>query len=203
VSIDPATRHAAYIATAVTLPIVVVAALLIGQARDSGTAKPSASASTPAALAPISVAAPPANAAANAPCTALLGALPVAIPTSDGPIAGRPADSTSPYVVAWGDPAIVLRCGVPRPAQLTVNSADLLILADGVNFLPVTSGKSTVFTAIDRAAFVEITVPKSYSQPPIGPLADAIGTSMKAVCTVPEENGTADPPTSSLCTRRK
>jgi hypothetical protein len=198
VSIDPATRRAAFIATAVTLPIFLVVALLLGNAKDSGKKGKPASGALPA----ISVPAPPPNPAADAPCTALLGTLPTAISTSNGALAARPADSTSPYVVAWGDPAIVLRCGVVRPRQLTVNSAELLILINGVNFLPVRTGKVTVFTAVDRAAYVEISVPTSYTQPPLGQIADGIGQAMKQVCTVPGENGVTDPSAASLCTHR-
>jgi hypothetical protein len=198
VSIDPATRRAAYIATAVTLPIFVVVALLLGNASGSDTKAKSA-----APLPPISLAPPPANPAADAACTALLGVLPVDISTSNGAISARPVHSTSPYVEAWGNPAIVMRCGVPRPKQLTINSGALLILIDGVNFLPVKQGKVTAYTSVDRSAYVEISVPASYTEPPISPIADAIGHAMKQVCTVPDENGVVDPPTASLCTHRK
>jgi hypothetical protein len=153
-------------------------------------------------LSPISVAAPPANAAANIPCTNLLGDLPTAIPISKGTIPGRPAQSTWTYVAAWGDPAIVLRCGVPRPKQLTVDSSDLLILTNGVNFLPVSTGTATVFTTVDRAAYIELTVPKSYAQPPLGPIATAIAKALPAVCTVGYEP-TAAGTNPLLCTHRK
>jgi hypothetical protein len=198
---DPAVRRAALIATAVTLPIFLIVALLLGHAADVGS-KSSGNTGTNAALPAISVSPPPSNPAADAPCTALLGDLPTQISTSAGTLPGRPADSTSPYVVAWGNPAIVLRCGVPRPKALTVSSGALLILVDGVNFLPVRSGKVTVFTTVDRAAYVEVSVPTSYAQPPLGPIADGIAKAMKQVCTVPGENGVVSPPTLSLCTHR-
>jgi hypothetical protein len=133
----------------------------------------------------------------------LLSALPVAIPTSNGAISGRPADATSPYVVAWGNPAIVLKCGVPRPAALRPNSADLLVLVDGVNWLPTHPKGENVFTTVDRAAYISVSVPTSYPQPPLGPLADAILQALPAVCSVPDENGVTDPATGTLCTRRK
>ena len=201
-SMDPAVRRAALIATAVTLPIFLVVALLLGHASDIKSKSPTPTGAN-VALPAISVPAPPANAAADAPCTALLGNLPTQIATSAGTLPGRPADSTSAYVVAWGDPAIVLRCGVPRPTALTVSSGALLLLVNGVNFLPVRSGKVTVFTSVDRAEYVEVSVPTSYTQPPLGPIADAIGKAMKQVCTVPGENGVQNPPDASLCTHRK
>jgi len=201
VSIDPDTRRAALIATAVTVPIVLVAALLFGNAKDAGTKGPSASPTSGLALPAISVSAGPVPAADDAACTALLSALPVAIPTSNGSISGRPADSSSPYVVAWGNPAIVLRCGVPRPAELHVNSSAQVIAIDGVNFFTKTVGKATVFTSIDRAAYIEVTVPTSYTQAPIGPLAQAIA-SLPQVCTAVQA-GSPEPATGTLCTHRK
>ena len=196
---NPDVRRAALIATAVTLPIIVVALVLLGSSSDSST-KPSNSAT--AVLSPVSVAAPPPNAAADAPCTALLGDLPTAIQTSDGTLPGRPAQSTSDYVAAWGEPAVVLRCGVPRPAGLTVNSSAFVIAVDNVNFFQSKSGSNFVYTAIDRAAYIEISVPTSYSQPPIGPIASAIATALPQVCLAPEAGAPAVDP-AKLCTHRK
>lgn len=192
-SIDPDRRRAALIATAVTLPVVVVLALLFG--RNSTTSPTGGSKSGSAAvLGPVTVAAPPPNSAADTPCTSLLGALPITL----GTLSGRPARSTWTYVAAWGEPAIVLRCGVPRPAALTPGSAALVVEVDGVNWLPIQQSGATVWTAIDRAAYVEVTVPKSYAQPPLAPIADAIAKVLPAVCVVdPKET---DP--SKLCTHR-
>jgi hypothetical protein len=188
-------RRAALIATAVTLPVVLLLALFFGNASDED-GQPSTTAATnhPSALAPISVAAPPANPAADAPCTKLLGSLPI---TLSG-LSGRPARSSWTYVAAWGDPAIVLRCGVPRPAELVPSSSAQIIAVDGVNWLPVQQKKATVWTAVDRAAYIEVLVPKSYTQPPLAPIADAVASSLSAVCVV-DPNETDQ---SRLCTHR-
>jgi hypothetical protein len=178
----------------VTVPLVLIVALLLGRAQQHNKSGATSSASPPT-LGPVSVAAPPANPAADAPCTKLLGALPL---TLNG-LAVRPARSTWTYVVAWGDPAIVLRCGVPRPAELTPGSSAQTIGVDGVFWLPVVQKKQTVWTAIDRAAYVEVSVPKSYAQPPLAPIADAIAAQLPAVCVV-------DPAVTypnRLCTHRK
>jgi hypothetical protein len=186
-------RRAALIATSLTVPIVVVLALFIGKAtRDSNEAAAPTTSST--ALAPVTVAAPPANPAADAPCTKLLGALPITLTD----LVGRPARSTWTYVAAWGDPPVVLRCGVPRPAALVPASSAQIIAVDGVNWLPVQNKSATVWTAVDRAAYVELTVPKHYAQPPLAPIADAVAKAMPAVCVVdPNETDL-----SRLCTRR-
>jgi len=180
----------------VALPVVVIVALLLGHAADH-TRKLSAHPGTgqPTALAAITVAAPPLNAAADAPCTKLLGALPITL----AELAGRPARSTWTYVAAWGDPAVVLRCGVPRPSGLTAASSDFVLAANGVNFFQSKQGKTHVFTAIDRAAYIEVQVPDFYAQPPLGPLADAIAKALPAVCVV----DSTQTDTSKLCTHRK
>jgi hypothetical protein len=158
---------------------------------------------SPKALPPISVAAPPANSAADAPCTALLGDLPTAIQTSNGTLYGRVAQSSWTYVAAWGDPAIVLRCGVPRPAALIPDSSALLIPVNGVSFLPVNGKKDNVFTAVDRAAYIEVSVPVSYPQPPLGPIADGIAKALPAVCLPQAAPGQPAVDPAKLCAERK
>jgi hypothetical protein len=176
----------------VTVPLVLVVALWLGHAQQkkSGTS----STSSNSVLTPITVAAPPPNPAADAPCTTLLGALPLTLNGS----AARPARSTWTYVVAWGNPAIVLRCGMPRPAALTPGSSAQTIGVDGVFWLPVVQKKQTLWTAIDRAAYIEVSVPKSYAQPPLAPIADAISKTLPAVCVV--DPAVTDP--NRLCTHR-
>jgi hypothetical protein len=186
-------RRAALVATAVTVPLVLIIGLLLGHSQQKKAATPPVSAA-PLALSPITVAAPPPNPAADQPCTAMLGGLPI---TLSG-LSGRPARSTWTYVAAWGDPAIVLRCGIPRPAALTAGSSALAVGVDGVYWLPVPQKDVTVWTAIDRAVYIEVTVPKSYAQPPLAPISDAIAKALPAVCVVdPNE---AD--VSKLCTHR-
>lgn len=154
---------------------------------------------SPSVLAPVTATAPASNAAAEAPCAQVLSRLPVEL-------AGLPArvvhtTPSSPFVVAWGDPAIVLRCGVPKPARLSATSG--LIGVNGVYFLPVRTRDATIFTAIDRAVYVEIGVPTSYAQPPLGPLATALGKALPQVCKPQALPGEKLPPTRELCTHRK
>ena len=165
-----------------TLPCVVILALLFGLL--SGGTGSTSSSSSPAVLPALSLPAPPSSTATAGPCTALLSVLPTALGTLAPRVVHPTPDSL--FVVAWGDPAVVLRCGVDRPAHLAPSSSALLVIIDGVAFLPVQARDSTVFTAIDRAAYVEVTVPKSYPQPPLAALADAIAKAMKPVCSTPD-----------------
>ena len=173
------------------MPLVLVLALVFGHARTRHRA-PSAGPTAP--LGAVSVAAPPANPAADAPCREVIGQLPL---TLQG-MSARPARSTWPYVVAWGDPAVELVCGVPRPAALTPGSSAQTIGVDGVFWLPVQQKNLTVWTTIDRAAYVQVSVPRSYAQPPLAPIADAIAKALPAVCVVDPN----EPDVSKLCTHR-
>ena len=174
-----------------TIPLVVILALAFGHSRN----KPAAPASpiSGAALPPITVSAPPSDAAASAPCTKVLQQL----PTSLSGLASRPALSTSPFVAAWGDPPIVLRCGVPRPSGLVPGSDAFTTGVDGVFYWVVHQKKDTVFTVIDRAAYIEVTVPITYAGGPLAPIADAVAKALPAVCVV---DGSA--PADKQCTHR-
>lgn len=175
---------------------MVILGLVLGHANEHP--KPAEDPGTAAAggLAPVTVAAPPADPAAAGACTRLLTALPVQL----GELAPRVVHPTpdSPFVVAWGDPAVVLRCGVGRPAGLKPDSADLDIAVDGVFWLPVQHKSNTVWTTVDRAVYIELTVPKSYPQPPLAPVSDAAAKVLPAVCVVDPAVSDA----SKLCTHR-
>jgi hypothetical protein len=88
----------------------------------------------------------------------------------------RPATPQSPLTAAWGDPALVLRCGVPRPARLGPTS-DVLEVED-VDWFLVESAAGYTFTTAGRAAYVELTVPaevdRSEATAPLVDLAPAI-----------------------------
>jgi hypothetical protein len=168
--------------------------LWLGHAQKKTSSTPGTSATTPAALAPITVAAPPANPAADAPCTKLLGALPIRL----NGLSGRPARSSWTYVAAWGDPAVVLRCGVPRPAELAPGSGAFAPAINGVTYLRNAHGNSNVFTAVDRAVYIEVTVPNTYAGGPLPSISDAITKTLPAVCVVDPNETDA----SKLCTHR-
>ena len=86
----------------------------------------------------------------------------------------NPGDSGT---VAWGDPAITLRCGVTRPVSLTATSQ--LISINGIDWLPEELTKGQRFTSINTPEYVQVDVPKNYE--PAGnaliDLAEALATS--------------------------
>ncbi|WP_419998205.1 DUF3515 domain-containing protein [Streptomyces boninensis] len=122
----------------------------------------------------------PAGAARSA-CAALTDGLPKAV---DGQ-QRRDAEPASRYTAAWGDPAIALRCGVPRPEVLRPGTAHYNPTADsvevnGVQWLAEQQDDGYLFTALERAAFVELWVPDAYA-PEVDPLTDLAASVKKAV----------------------
>ncbi|HEX6471404.1 MAG TPA: DUF3515 domain-containing protein [Streptosporangiaceae bacterium] len=77
---------------------------------------------------------------------------------------GRQRRSTRPrseLTAAWGSPAIALRCGVPRPAAMRPTSE--LVTVNGIAWFPRPPDRPVTFTAVGRAAYVEVTVPAAYA----------------------------------------
>jgi hypothetical protein len=86
----------------------------------------------------------------------------------------RRHDTGSVYVAAWGDPAIVLRCGVGTPAGFDRFST--CQRADGIDwFVPdaIMSDQNAdvLMTTVGRSPSVDVTVPARY-RPSLGPMVD-------------------------------
>jgi uncharacterized protein DUF3515 len=127
-----------------------------------------------AALAPVDVSPPPPSAVASRDCPAVISHLPQRL-------AGKPARearSSSPYVASWGEPPLVLRCGVPRPAGFTGGSE--LTVVNGVQWLPDPRPKETVWTAVDRGAYVELTIPGGFTGSAVVELSAALTQALPA-----------------------
>jgi hypothetical protein len=135
---------------------------LRGGSADEPAASPGASSGGP-----VVVTAPPSAAAGTeARCATLLGALPT---TLDG--RRTRAVSTAPdRVVAWGDPPVVLRCGVPGVAVPPDTNKQFAI--NGVRWLAAARGSDVVFTTTDRAVPVEVTVPAHTATNPADVVAE-------------------------------
>ncbi|GAA2694074.1 hypothetical protein GCM10010400_69590 [Streptomyces aculeolatus] len=97
----------------------------------------------------------------------------------------RETDPVSELTAGWGDPAVELRCGVPRPEVLTPGSEHYNPAADsvsvnGVDWLYEDLDDGARFTTTLREAFVEVTVPGAYA-PEVNPLTDLAEAVDKAV----------------------
>jgi hypothetical protein len=92
----------------------------------------------------------------------------------------RATEPESPFTAAWGTPAIVLRCGVPRPAALSRTSQ--LISINGVDWFAEELTSGYLFTTYGRQVYVEVTVPDDYA-PEAGPVTEI---SAAVTAAVPE-----------------
>ena len=106
-------------------------------------------------------------------CTALAASLPEQLTNASR----RSVTPTSPFVAAWGDPAIILRCGVPRPASYDPTSQ--VVLVDGISWYAESRGDAMTFTVMNRIVFIEVTVPESYA--PEGNVLVDLGAAISAV----------------------
>ena len=131
----------------------------------------------------------------EATCAQVISGLPLQL----GPLSPRTIQTER--AVAWGDPPIILRCGVNRPADLTPGSTTPAILVGDVYWFRTSRGDGDVFTSIDRAVYVEVSVPRKQSYMPLPTLGAAIAAKLPPICAVPEE-GKPQPPDDKLCTHR-
>lgn len=142
----------------------------------------------------VAVAAPtPTSSTVQSECAALTKAVPQSVDNESR----RGTDPSSPLTAAWGDPAIVLRCGVPEPAILRPGSKTYDPTAEegyfnGVAWLIEKSGDGYKFTAAQRALYVEVDVPNAYS-PQTSAVIDLSPSVIKAI---PRSDGASGPDTS-------
>jgi hypothetical protein len=177
------TRLSPPVAIAIALPLllaVAVAAIAI-TARVQGVGEPPPPDTGPLAVAPVD-----SPGASGPECTALLAALPTELDGSDGPMPPRPiADAEGlPGVRAWAAAPrpVVLRCGLPRPAELSPTSA--LLEVNGVRWLQLDDGLpqpvQVSYIAVDRPVYVALTVPVDAGSAPLQQLSDAIRETLPA-----------------------
>ncbi len=173
-------RSAAWLATLVAVPVtvVLVAVAVVAEQRGGSGAGPVAPASsapaTAGALPSVTVAPPPAlSAAQQRACQELISAL----PTDLGDLPARPVDSPSPYVAAWGEPAVTLRCGVARPPSF-IATADVQQI-NGATWFAERRGGTTAWTAVDRPVYVEVLVPAADASAPVARLSTAVTAALR------------------------
>jgi hypothetical protein len=182
---------AARLATLVALPLTLVLVLLAvrlgsggsgGGGSDAAPVAPPRTPATATASAPIRVAAPPAlTAAAQRACRDLVSAL----PTDLGDLPARPVDSPSPYVAAWGEPAVTLRCGVARPPSF-IATADVQQI-NGVSWFAERRGSTTAWTVVDRPVYVEVLVPAADASGPVARLSTAVTAALRPQAVDPAD----------------
>ncbi|MGY1735543.1 DUF3515 domain-containing protein [Geodermatophilus sp. SYSU D00684] len=115
---------------------------------------------------------PPPTPEADAACPALMSGLPL-------DLTGEPqrlVDSDTPYAAAWGEPPVVLVCGVPQPAGLVAGEG--LLQIDRVTWFVEQTEEATTWTAVDRAAYVQVTLPPDVDSAPVTVLSGVIADTL-------------------------
>ncbi|MFF0084371.1 DUF3515 domain-containing protein [Streptomyces canus] len=93
----------------------------------------------------------------------------------------RDPEPASTLTAGWGDPAIILRCGVERPSKMDDPEADG-VDANGVGWLLEEQDDGSFrFTTTLRKAYVEVTIPKDRAGDGMAPLVDLASPVKKAI----------------------
>ncbi len=125
--------------------------------------------------APMQVSSPALDGATGRRCAALAEQAPDSVAGADR----REVDSAG-VALAWGDPAIVLRCGLPVPSALKPGARCDTI--DDVDWFTRETADGFVFVTIGRATTVEVAVPADYE--PAGDALVDLGAAVRAALPV-------------------
>lgn len=126
-------------------------------------------------LAPLPVEVPPVTPEADAACPALMAALPLNLAGERS----RPVQSASPFAYAWGDPPVVLVCGVDRPAGF-VATAPLLQINQVQWYVDDSAADAVVWTAVDRSVYVQVRIPITLDSASATELSTTIAATLPA-----------------------
>jgi hypothetical protein len=166
-----------------TVLVVVVTVLLVlvnvrGGDDPAGAGSPvadvSGTTSAPRGdLPPVHVDTPDVTPAADLACPVLMAQLPLELAGETS----RLVDSDTPYAYAWGDPAVVLVCGVDPPAGYVVGASTIVI--SGVEwFVDDSDPDVVVWTTVDRTVPVRVSVPASTDSASVTALCPIIATAL-------------------------
>ncbi|HYJ56103.1 MAG TPA: DUF3515 domain-containing protein [Mycobacterium sp.] len=142
----------------------------------------------PAAQAPVAITPVPAPRADSAECRALIDALPGQLGDYRRASVLEPTPAGAAAWQTEGDgEAIVLRCGLDRPAEFVVGSP--IQVVDAVQWFRVVDaatgdGRSTWFT-VDRPVYVALTLPAGSGPTPIQAISTTIAASLQATAIDP------------------
>ena len=114
--------------------------------------------------------------AGTAACKALMPALPDQLAKA----ARRSLEGGGGAIAAWGDPAVILRCGIESPEQLTCSA--YLVRVQGVYWLQLSDNgmDSTTYIAADRSVRIAVTLPSGSGSAAIGQLSDVVAARLPA-----------------------
>jgi Protein of unknown function (DUF3515) len=96
-------------------------------------------------------------------------------PKTVGGLSRQPTSSSSDAVRAWGDPAVIARCGLAPIGPTT----DQCINVSGIDWVAHQLSDGVRFTTFGRTPAIEILVPSAYKPEPL--LLPAFGAAASAI----------------------
>lgn len=149
------------LAVALVVGVLIAAAMVRGQAPG-----------------PLRLATLPAPSAGSVDCVRLLAALPEKLDGGEmGALERRQLAAPAPAGTAgWGEPPVVLRCGLDRPAELTATSR--LLDVSGVQFLEIVNPDTSAWVAVDRGVYVSVALPPTSGSGPLQQVAAVIASTL-------------------------
>ncbi|CAM5670491.1 DUF3515 domain-containing protein [Streptomyces aurantiogriseus] len=117
----------------------------------------------------------------SATVTKLCRNLDEALPSDVDDLDRRDPSPASALTAGWGNPAIILRCGVERPAKMSDPEADGVEVNDVGWLLEKQENGSFRFTTALRRAYVEVTIPEDRTADGMAPLVDLAAAIKKAI----------------------
>jgi Protein of unknown function (DUF3515) len=129
-------------------------------------------------LDPLGLAVVPAPSASSVDCIRLMAALPGELDGGElGSLERRQLAAPVPAgAAAWGEPPVVLRCGLNRPPDLTATSR--LLAVSGVQFLEIVNPGTSSWAAVDRSVYVVVDLPPISGSGPLQQIANAIANTL-------------------------
>ncbi len=173
--LSPTAIRAAVVLVVLLVVGVAVAGLVLTSAGEPDTGAAPSTTTAPVAL--VGVDAPDAR---TPSCTNLVRALPDTLPDGGATLRRLEiADPAPPAVAAWGGgrgEPVVLRCGLPRPDELTPTAG--LRDISGVQWLPLAGDGATTWVVVDRAVYVVLTVPAGSGTGPLQEVSAAVSDTL-------------------------
>ncbi|MFJ2813972.1 DUF3515 domain-containing protein [Streptomyces sp. NPDC091279] len=103
------------------------------------------------------------------------------LPSEVDGLGRRDPSPASALTAGWGNPAIILRCGIARPAKMNDPEADG-VEVDGVGWLLEKQPDGSFrFTTTLRKTYVEVTLPNSRTPQGLSPLTDLAPAIKKSI----------------------
>ncbi|OBG32081.1 MULTISPECIES: DUF3515 domain-containing protein [Mycolicibacter] len=128
---------------------------------------------------PVPVATVPAPHADSEDCRALLEALPAQLGDYRRAELAAPAPQGAAAWTADDSEAVVLRCGLDRPADFVVGSP--IQVVDHVQWFEVREGDRATWYVVDRTVYLALTLPPGSGPTPIQEVSDLIADTVAAV----------------------